>query len=97
MSHNELETMMDEESRVANEKGTWQNWAWTHIPQPVDFVGIHGTPYNLGSAVRKWSGKPQLGYDASQFTFGGGGQSAFEQLEGVPLHPAIQDDVPWVN
>lgn len=94
----EMQAMADEENRIANQQGTWQNWAWTHIPQPVDFVGIAGTPYNLGSVARKWSGKPQLGYDVGQFMFDRGGSNlSLEQLEGTQRLPAIADDVPWVD
>ena len=88
----------DEANRVANQQGTWQNWVWTHIPQPMDFVGIAGTPYNLGSVARKWGGKPQLAYDVGQFMFDrGGSNTSLEQLEGTQPPHAITDDALWVD
>ena len=93
-----VQAMKDEENRVANEQGTWQNWVWTHVPQPIDFVGIHGTPYNLGSAARRWDGKPQLGYDVGLFMYEPGGNNLpiehgapLPMLDNTQRLPAITD------
>lgn len=65
-----LKGLFDKENLVANQKGTWQNWVYRNVPRPIDFLGLPGTKYNLGSMVRRWGGKPQLDYDAGQLYFG---------------------------
>lgn len=67
-----IKAFFDRENQVANQRGTWQNWVYRKIPTPIDYLGIPGTNYNLGSLARRWDGKPQLDYDAGQlFNFGG--------------------------
>lgn len=89
---------INEENRIANTPGTWQNWVWTQVPQPADLFGIAGTPYNLGSLGRKWSGKPQLAHDAGLFRLVyGTSLSAPDNLESEQRLHAVTDDVLWVD
>lgn len=82
-SDRRISSRVEELTRELNQDGTWQNWVATHLPQPMDFVGAYGTPYNLGSFVRRATGWPQLKYDAGLAgRLGNGAQ---------PRTPAIQD------
>lgn len=65
-----IKEFFDKEDRVDNQRGTWQNWVYRNVPMPIDFLGLPGTKYNLGSVARRWGGKPQLDYDAGQLYFG---------------------------
>ena len=64
-----LQDVFAEEDRVANQKGTMQNWLYRNVPRPADFIGIPGTPLNLGALTRKWAGKPQLDFDVGRLSY----------------------------
>jgi len=88
-----MKKVFAQEDRLANQRGTWQNWIYRKVPTPIDYIGLPGTGYNLGALARSWSGKPQLDYDFGRMSFYS--SHALGQLTGVQAledrHPHVVD------
>lgn len=83
-----------------------------YVPQPYDFVGVHGNPsLNLGTYARQQLGLPPLAYDVGAFQMlgdgvpaaitelgGGGAQRALPPTQTLAIEDGLVEDAgPVVN